>query len=96
MVKSLVHRRLVSFDAKGELRADFASHVALQTGGYDDLAGEAFDVLINATSAGLSGEALPLRRGHRQATYPQPTPGHSLAACHPSASEAPTSARRCF
>jgi len=37
--------------------------VALQTGGYDELAGEAFDVLINATSAGLSGEALPLPAG---------------------------------
>jgi shikimate dehydrogenase len=46
-----------------ELRADFASHVALQTGGYDELAGETFDVLINATSAGLSGEALPLPAG---------------------------------
>ena len=29
-----------------ELRHDFAAHVALQTGGYDELAGEAFDVVV--------------------------------------------------
>jgi shikimate dehydrogenase len=32
----------------------------LQGGGFDDLAGESFDVVINATSAGLSDTALPL------------------------------------
>ncbi|WP_374521372.1 shikimate dehydrogenase [Hydrogenophaga sp.] len=46
-----------------ELRHDFAAQLALQTGGYDELAGEAFDVIVNATSAGLSGEALPLPAG---------------------------------
>ncbi|MBX3610941.1 MAG: shikimate dehydrogenase [Hydrogenophaga sp.] len=45
------------------LRTDFAAHVTLNSGGYADLAGEAFDVVINATSAGLSGEALPLPDG---------------------------------
>jgi len=37
--------------------------VALQTGGYEALAGERFDVVINATSVGLSGETLPLPPG---------------------------------
>ncbi len=32
-------------------------------GGYDELAGEAFDIVINATSAGLTGEAAPLPEG---------------------------------
>jgi shikimate dehydrogenase len=32
-------------------------------GGYGDLAGESFDVLINATSAGLANEAPPLPQG---------------------------------
>jgi shikimate dehydrogenase len=50
-------------DKAHALRRDFAAHATLQTGGYDDLAGEAFDVVINATSAGLSGEALPLPPG---------------------------------
>ena len=45
------------------LRDDFAAHVALQTGGYEDLAGERFDIVINATSAGLSDETLPLPPG---------------------------------
>lgn len=45
------------------LRADFSAHVTLQTGGYDELAGEAFDIVINATSATLSGESLPLPPG---------------------------------
>jgi len=52
-----------SADKAHALRTDFAAHVALHTGGYADLAGESFDVVINATSAGLSGEALPLPAG---------------------------------
>ncbi|MGC4365188.1 shikimate dehydrogenase [Hydrogenophaga sp. R2] len=52
-----------SADKAHALRDDFAAHAALQTGGYADLAGESFDVVINATSAGLSGEALPLPPG---------------------------------
>lgn len=42
------------------LRRDFADHAALQTGGYDELAGESFDVVLNATSTGLSKDELPL------------------------------------
>ncbi len=38
----------------------FAGHADLQTGGFEDLAGERFDVVINATSTGLSDAALPL------------------------------------
>lgn len=45
------------------LKADFAAHTALQTGGYDELAGEAFDVVLNATSTGLSKDELPLPAG---------------------------------
>ena len=52
-----------SADKAHALRTDFAAHAALQTGGYADLAGESFDVVINATSAGLSGETLPLPAG---------------------------------
>ena len=52
-----------SADKAHALRTDFAAHAVLQTGGYADLAGESFDVVINATSAGLSGETLPLPAG---------------------------------
>jgi shikimate dehydrogenase len=42
------------------LKADFAAHVDLQAGGYDALHGERFDVVLNATSTGLSQAELPL------------------------------------
>lgn len=45
------------------LKADFAAHAALQAGGYDELAGETFDVVLNATSTGLSKDELPLPAG---------------------------------
>jgi shikimate dehydrogenase len=45
------------------LKADFAAHVDLQTGGYEDLAGQRFDLVLNATSTGLSQERLPLPPG---------------------------------
>ena len=50
-------------DKAHALRTDFAAHAALQTGGYAELAGESFDVIINATSTGLGGESLPLPAG---------------------------------
>jgi len=50
-------------DKAHQLRADFSAHATLQTGGYADLAGDAFDIVINATSAGLSNETLPLPAG---------------------------------
>ena len=46
-----------------ELKHLFAGHAQLQTGGYEDLAGESFDVVINATSTGLSHNTLPLPAG---------------------------------
>jgi shikimate dehydrogenase len=46
-----------------QLQRDFAAHVPLQTGGYEELAGESFDVVLNATSTGLSQAALPLPAG---------------------------------
>jgi shikimate dehydrogenase len=42
------------------LKADFAAHATLQAGGYEDLRGERFDVVLNATSTGLSQAELPL------------------------------------
>jgi shikimate dehydrogenase len=45
------------------LKQDFAAHVELQTGGFEALAGEVFDVVINATSTGLSDAGLPLPPG---------------------------------
>ncbi|MCW5654048.1 shikimate dehydrogenase [Hydrogenophaga sp.] len=47
-------------DKAHALRQAFAAHVTLQTGGLDELSGEAFDVVINATSTGLTQTALPL------------------------------------
>ncbi len=52
-----------SADKAHGLKADFADHAALQTGGYEDLAGESFDVVLNATSTGLSQAELPLPAG---------------------------------
>jgi shikimate dehydrogenase len=50
-------------DKAHALREDFAAHATLHSGGYAELAGESFDVIVNATSAGLSGESLPLPAG---------------------------------
>lgn len=50
-------------DKAHALQRDFAAHATLQTGGYEALAGQAFDVVINATSTGLTQEALPLPSG---------------------------------
>jgi shikimate dehydrogenase len=50
-------------DKAHALRHDFAAHVPLQTGGYETLLGQSFDVVINATSTGLTQEALPLPEG---------------------------------
>ena len=50
-------------DTAHGLKRDFAAHVLLQTGGFDALAGETFDVVINATSTGLSDAGLPLPAG---------------------------------
>lgn len=52
-----------SADKAHQLRRDFAAHVDLQTGGYSNLAGESFDVVLNATSTGLSQAQLPLPAG---------------------------------
>jgi shikimate dehydrogenase len=46
-----------------QLARDFAGLAKLQTCGYDSLAGESFDVVINATSTGLSQTSLPLPPG---------------------------------
>lgn len=52
-----------SADKAHELKVDFAAHATLQTGGYADLAGERFDVVLNATSTGLLQAELPLPEG---------------------------------
>lgn len=43
--------------------ADQAGHAALTGGSFETLAGQRFDIVINATSASLSGETLPLPAG---------------------------------
>ena len=50
-------------DKAHALKRGFAAHAQLQSGGFDDLAGQSFDVVINATSTGLTQEALPLPEG---------------------------------
>jgi shikimate dehydrogenase len=45
------------------LAAQFADLAAVDAGNYADFAGRSFDAVINATSASLSGEALPLAAG---------------------------------
>lgn len=50
-------------DKAHALQRDFAAHAQLQSGGYADLLGHSFDVVINATSAGLTQETLPLEAG---------------------------------
>jgi shikimate dehydrogenase len=50
-------------DKARDLQTHFAPHFVLQAGGFKDLAGESFDVVINATSTGLSDQALPLPPG---------------------------------
>ena len=52
-----------SADKAHQLKRDFAAHVDLQTCGYEELAGESFDVVLNATSTGLTQAALPLPAG---------------------------------
>lgn len=52
-----------SSDKAHGLKRDFDSHVNLQTGSYGELAGESFDVVLNATSTGLSQAELPLPAG---------------------------------
>ncbi|MFM2075098.1 MAG: shikimate dehydrogenase [Pseudomonadota bacterium] len=46
-----------------DLQTHFAPHFAVQAGGFEDLAGESFDVVINATSTGLSDQTLALPLG---------------------------------
>ncbi|MDZ4279187.1 MAG: shikimate dehydrogenase [Hydrogenophaga sp.] len=50
-------------DKAQALRRDFAAHAQLLSGGYAELAGQSFDVVINATSTGLTQDALPLPEG---------------------------------
>lgn len=55
-----------SADKAHQLEREFAGHLGalrLQTGGYAELSGERFDVVINATSTGLGQDALPLPDG---------------------------------
>ncbi|HET7776053.1 MAG TPA: shikimate dehydrogenase, partial [Azospira sp.] len=46
-----------------DLARDFADLGPVSGGGYDSLAGDSFDVVINATSASLAGELPPLPPG---------------------------------
>ena len=46
--------------AAGRLVAEFSELGSLTAGGYGDLPGRSFDLVINASSAGLGGEVPPL------------------------------------
>ena len=50
-------------DKAVQLAQQFASYGTVSGGGYDALAGKQFDVVINATSSGLSDELPPLPQG---------------------------------
>ncbi len=50
-------------DKAVKLAREFADLGAIETLGFQDLAGECFDLILNATSASLSGELPPLPRG---------------------------------
>jgi shikimate dehydrogenase len=50
-------------DKAAALRARFAPHGDLAIGGFADFAGAGFDLVINATSASLGAERLPLPAG---------------------------------
>lgn len=52
-----------SADKALALQAQFAPYGALQAASFADLAGQQFDLVINATSSGLHGEHLPLPSG---------------------------------
>ncbi len=57
---SIANRTVAKAQALSEAFADIA---AVNAGNFADFAGQSFDVLINATSASLAGESLPLPPG---------------------------------
>jgi shikimate dehydrogenase len=56
-------RLVIANRSADKARALARRYAASAGGGYADLQGEQFDLLINATSAGLAGEAPPLQAG---------------------------------
>ena len=50
-------------DKAHALARRFAPHGRVRSGGYEDFAGESFDIVINATSASLSGALPPVSAG---------------------------------
>lgn len=56
-------RLVIANRTAGKARALAERYGAARGGGYQELRGEQFDLLINATSAGLAGEAPPLDPG---------------------------------
>ena len=56
----VMNRTVAKAKALGE---EFAAYGNLATGGYVDFPDEAFDIVVNATSASLRGELPPLGRG---------------------------------
>ncbi len=77
-------------DRAEQLAAEFGDIAALEGGAYDLVAGRTFDLIVNATSAGLSGEMPPLPDTvltERSCCYDmlygaQPTPFMRWAAHH--------------
>lgn len=52
-----------SLQKASALQQQFAAGSVLRAGGYDELAGQQFDIILNATSASLRGELPPLPTG---------------------------------
>jgi len=63
LVAARPRRLVVANRTAGKARALARRYGASAGGGYEELRGEQFDVLINATSAGLADEAPPLAAG---------------------------------
>lgn len=77
-------------DRAAELAQAFGGFGPVRGGGYDDLRGEVFDLVINATSASLQGEVPPLPDGllapdawcYDMMYGPKPTPFMAWARRH--------------
>jgi shikimate dehydrogenase len=63
LLEARVAQLVVANRTPGRAQALAARFAGVSAGGYDELAGRSFDIVINATSAGLAGEAPPLPGG---------------------------------
>ena len=70
---AIVNRTVVKAEALATCFASHAAGVSLHGGGYGDVAGDTFDLVINATSASLADELPPLPAGRFRARRHLPT-----------------------